>query len=70
MKIIKKIVIAIAVIIGVILISALFVGKEYSVERVIMIQKPITEVYDYIKFLKNQENFSKWHKLDLQMKKL
>ena len=51
------------------LIVAIFVKKEYLVERGIMISKPKQEVYDYVKWLKNQDNFSVWAKIDPGMKK-
>jgi uncharacterized protein YndB with AHSA1/START domain len=69
MKIIKKILIGIIGIIVLILIIALFVKKDYAVEKEIVINKPKTEVFDYIKHLKNQDNFSIWAKADPNMKK-
>ena len=69
MKILKKILIVIAIIIAIPLIIALFVEKDYAVEREITINKSKQEVFDYIKFLKNQDNFSKWSTMDPKMKK-
>lgn len=69
MKILKKILIAMAIIIAIPLIIALFVEKDYAVEREITINKSKQEVFDYIKFLKNQDNFSKWSTMDPNMKK-
>ncbi len=51
------------------LILALFVKKKYSVEREIVINKPKYFVFDYLKRLKNQDNFSKWATMDPNMKK-
>jgi len=51
------------------LIIAAFVKKDYSVERDIMISKPKPSVFDYLKRLKNQDNFSKWVLMDPNMKK-
>lgn len=51
-----------------ILLSALFVKKEYSVERGITINKPKQAVFDYVKYLKNQNDFSVWSKIDPGMK--
>ena len=56
MKIIKKVLIAIAVIIAIPLIIALFVKKEYAVEKSIIIEKPKSTIFEYIKYLKNQDN--------------
>jgi uncharacterized membrane protein len=69
MKMIVKILIVFVVIIGVLLIIALFVKKQYVVEREITVNKPKQEVFDYIKHLKNQDNFSKWVMQDPVMKK-
>lgn len=51
------------------LIVALFTGKEYGAVREVVINKPKSEVFDYVKFLKNQDNFSVWAKKDPDMKK-
>ena len=69
MKILKKVLVALVILIAIPLIVALFVKKEYTVERVITINKPNSEVFDYIKYLKNQDNFSKWATMDPEMKK-
>ncbi|MEO6454052.1 MAG: SRPBCC family protein, partial [Ginsengibacter sp.] len=69
MKIIKKILLVIAVFIAILLIAALFIDKSYSIEREITINKPRHEVFDYVKHLKNQDNYSKWIMLDPDMKK-
>jgi uncharacterized membrane protein len=69
MKIIKWILIILVIIIAVPLISALFIKKDYSVEREITINKPKQQVYDYVKFLKNQNDFSKWALMDPHMRK-
>ena len=50
-------------------------GKAISVElpttvvREITINRPKTEVYEYLRYLRNQDNFSKWAKMDPNMKK-
>ncbi|HWV29735.1 MAG TPA: SRPBCC family protein [Dyadobacter sp.] len=69
MKIIKKILFVIAGIIVLALVAALFVSKEYSVKREITINKPSQEVFDYVKFIKNQEHYNKWVMMDPNMKK-
>ena len=69
MKILKKILIAIAAIIAIALITALFVKKEYAIERTISINQPKEAVFNYIKYLKNQDNYSKWAMMDPNMKK-
>jgi hypothetical protein len=69
MRILKNFLIALAVLIVIPLIVALFVKKDYAVEREITINKPKQEVFNYIKLLKNQDNYSKWATMDPNMKK-
>jgi predicted small secreted protein len=69
MKVVKKILIGIAIVIAIPLIVALFVKKEYTIEREITINKPKAEVFNYVKFLKNQDHYSKWVQTDPNMKK-
>lgn len=51
------------------LIIAVFVKKEYAIVREITISKPKLIVFNYLKQLKNQDNFSKWSSMDPNMKK-
>ncbi|MFH1119485.1 MAG: SRPBCC family protein [Bacteroidota bacterium] len=69
MKIVKRILFVLVGIIALVLIVAAFLKKEYAVEREITIGKPKAEVFEYVKFLKNQENYSKWATMDPAMKK-
>lgn len=69
MKIIKAILFSILGIIALALIAALFMPKEYAVEREVIISQPKDSVFNYIKYLKNQDNFSVWSKADPNMKK-
>jgi len=48
---------------------ALFINTEYVIEQKIVINKPKEDVFHYLKFLKNQERFSKWVMTDPNMKK-
>lgn len=69
MKKIAKIIVYIVLgLVALVLLTALFVKKEYSVERDISLNKPKEVVYDYVKYLKNQNNFSVWSKIDPGMK--
>lgn len=65
----KKFSIAVLVIVALPFIIALFVQKEYSVVTQITIDKPVAEVFDYVKHLKNQDNFSVWAQMDPDMVK-
>ncbi len=69
MKIVKKILIVVAILMAIPLIIALFVKKEYEVEREVTINKPKEEVFNYVKHLKNQDNYSKWVRMDPNMRK-
>lgn len=69
MRILKIILIVILILIAIPLLTALFVKKDYDVEREITINKPKQEVFDYIKYLKNQDHYSKWAMMDPDMKK-
>jgi len=68
MKIVKRVLLVAAIIIAIPLIAALFLKKDYSVECEIMINKPKQEVFDYVKYLKNQNEYSKWGRMDPNMK--
>ena len=51
----------------IVLVAAIFMKKEYAIEREISINKPKAEVFDYVRFLKNQDNFSVWNMRDPNM---
>lgn len=68
MKILKKILIVLLVIIAIPFIVALFVPKQFANEGQVVINKPIHEVFDYIKYVKNQDNFGVWQLSDPNMK--
>jgi hypothetical protein len=59
MNIILTVLLIIAGIIALLLIMALFMKKEHYVKREIIINAPLQKVFDYIKLLKNQDNFNK-----------
>ena len=56
MKILKRILLVIVIIIALALITALFVKKDMKAEREVIINKPRTEVYNYVKYLRNQND--------------
>ena len=68
MKILKKILIGIAIVIALLLVTALFVKKEYTVERALTINTSKQEVFEYIKLLKNHAEFNVWSMMDPEMK--
>lgn len=69
MDVLLNIVWIIAAIIAIPFILALFVKKEYAVERSVLVQKPQDTVFSYIKHLKNQDQYSVWATKDPHMKK-
>ena len=60
MNILLIIVVVILAIIAIPLILALFTKKSYIVKEEVLINKSSQEVFDFIKILKNQSQFSKW----------
>lgn len=69
MQIIIYILLGIVGLIALLLIIALFTRNNYGVQEEITIQLPANEVFDYLKHLTNQEQFSKWVMTDPAMKK-
>jgi len=69
MSILSIIVVVLAAIIAIPLIVALFLKKEYRIEERITINQPTPTVFNYIRFVKNQEHYSKWVMTDPNMQK-
>ncbi len=67
MKALKIILIVVVTIIVIPLVVAVFTKKEYLVEREVIINQPNEKVFDYIKYLKNQDEYSKWASMDPEM---
>ncbi|MES1215781.1 MAG: SRPBCC family protein [Bacteroidota bacterium] len=63
------ILVIILVILALVLIRAYFLTDELVIEKDILINKTAAEVFNYIKFVKNSENYSKWVMMDPNMKK-
>ena len=55
-------------IIALLLLAGLVISKDISATKEIIINKPAGEVFNYIKYIKNQDNYSKWASLDPNMK--
>ena len=64
MYIIITILLVLAGIIALLLILALFMKREHYVKREIIINAPLIKVFDFLKLLKNQDQFNKWAKAD------
>ena len=50
-----------------IILLAIIAPKHYKVERSIVVDRPISEVFNYIKHIKNQDHWSPWKKRDPSM---
>ena len=64
MNTIITILLIVAGIIALLLIIALFIKKEHYVKREIIINAPLQKVFDFLKLLKNQDQFNKWATVD------
>lgn len=60
--------IIIGLIFTLILVLVFTVDTEFEMERSIVVDKPSEEVFDYVKYLRNQYNYSVWGALDSEMK--
>lgn len=55
-------------IIALLLLAGLVISKDIKATKEIVINKPVGEVFNYIKYLKNQQNYSKWATMDPSIK--
>lgn len=69
MKLLKRILIGILTVIVLLLITAFFVKKDYRVEREVVVNKPKAEVFNYVKYSRNQDQFNKWITMDPKIQK-
>lgn len=69
MKILKRILFGILALVVLVLITALFVSKNYRIEKDVVVNKPKSDVFNYVKHSKNHDNFNKWIMQDPQIKK-
>ncbi len=67
MRILKYILFGIAAILSLILIVALFLDREMAAEATITIEKPKWEVFEYVRDIRNQEDYGVWFKADPDM---
>jgi hypothetical protein len=69
MKWIKRLFLLILSLVVAILTIGFFAPKKFKVERSIQVSQPKDSVYQYLKLLKNQDQFSVWARKDPKMKK-
>ena len=64
--------IIIYIILGLILLLVLIglvTTPKFTLERSIVINRPLPVVFDYLKHIRNQDNFNPWSRMDPEMKK-
>ena len=69
MKILRRILYFILALIAILLVIPLFVKNEFSVTREITVARAQKDVFEYVKYLKNHDNFNHWMQMDKNMKK-
>lgn len=69
MNLLKKILLVLLGVVILVLIIAAFLPKTFKSERSIVINRPQQEVFDYVKYIKNQDNYGKWNLMDSEMQK-
>lgn len=68
MKFLKGLLFFILGLVALFLIVALFVPKDFTASASLVIQRPKAEIMDYMRILKNQEEYSEWVKADSNLK--
>lgn len=63
----KKILIILVAILALPFLIAAFVKKDFGVERSVVIDKPVAEVFDYVSKVRNQANYAVWSQIDPDM---
>lgn len=64
MKFVKQLIILILALISIVLVVALFVSNDFRVTRSVEIEREQSDVFDYVRYLENHENFSVWSQID------
>jgi hypothetical protein len=69
MSILLQILLGVAGIIVLLLIAGLFLKKSFTIETEKTIDRPVQQVFGYIKHIKNQDEYNPWSLMDPAMKK-
>ena len=69
MKLLKRLFFWLVFLVLLALFVALFLPSDYQVERSAVINQPHDTIFNYVKYLKNQEIYGVWWKADPKMKK-
>jgi uncharacterized protein YndB with AHSA1/START domain len=59
----------VAALVVLVLLTAAFTKSDYSVERQVTINKPVAQVFGYVRYLKNMDKYNKWVMTDPMMRK-
>ena len=63
------ILVILAIIVAIFVLISMLSSKEMIIERNVTINKPLPEVFEFLKYTKNQDNFSVWNMTDPNMSK-
>jgi uncharacterized protein YndB with AHSA1/START domain len=69
MSILVIILIIIGALLVILFIAAVLSSDDYLVEADILINKPVAEVFNYVKYLENQAHYNKWVMMDPNVRK-
>ena len=64
MKVLKRVGMVLLLVLATFLVVGLFLETKYTISRNVIINKQNDSVFQYIKYLKNQDNYSVWNKKD------
>ena len=67
-KILKITGITIGVLVLLIIGAVFIVDTDFHVERSVTVERPVDKVFDYVKYLRNQDQFSVWGERDPDMR--
>lgn len=68
MKFLKKLGILLITLIALVLIIALFVKKDYHVSRSVEVSVSNADAFDYVRYLRSQDEFAVWQAMDPNVK--
>ena len=69
MSVLSIVLIIIVVLLAIVFIGAASLSKEYTIARSTTINRPLQQVFDYVKLLNNQDHYNKWVMTDPQARK-
>jgi uncharacterized protein YndB with AHSA1/START domain len=64
MKLLKRLAIAVAIVIVVPLVVATILPRTFVLEREVVIDRPTDQVFDYVRQMGNQKHYSVWARID------